>query len=505
MTQLRIGTCALGDRDSTLRPHIARLRFTAVRVLTFCLASLPSWSALADLPTRDVSARAREIGTDKPQDVPARLIVTTPDRVRLKFPAFVLGIEKASRKIIGCPPDRGLEVARAPRAVRDQIHRTFHETPLASDCLFVSHIAEFVPTSEPGKFAPVLRYDAYREANPPDAREVFISGRQATLALSGRLTEIARQRAAAGRPISHLIVFATGWHTPQVRTLADMDELFESIKAAAAGDQTFSPLFFGISWPSFSDEFAESLTRGAGTLAKVAPAALELPAHTTALDRLLADSGLADRLGFLGYPAISKDADEVGMVAVSTLVNQVLIPVREAQPAKPRVIVIGHSFGARIASWIPFTASLLPRIAGAAAPAGPDLVIGLQGAFPGARFDTTIKHRRPYVEGASFADHGAFRTLFAYTCSNDEALRHARIFDVMIGDAQAFERAVANESPAFSTRKVVDNDFAKLELDPASRKVLLIDASEIITKHNDVRNEKVGRLVWELMTKLAPR
>jgi hypothetical protein len=500
-----VTTGARGNRDSSPRPHIARLRFTAVRVLTFCLASLPSWSALAGLPTRDVSARAREIGTDKPQDVPARLVVTTPDRVRLKFPAFVLGIEKASRKIIGCPPDRGLEVARPPRAVRDQTHRTLHETPLASDCLFVSHLAEFVPTSEPGKFAPVLRYDTYREADPPAAREVFISGRRATLALSGRLTEIARQRAAAGRPISHLIVFATGWHTPQVRTLADMDELFESIKAAGAEDHTFSPLFFGISWPSFSDEFAESLTRGASTVAKLAPAALEHPVHTKTIERLLADSGRSDRLGFLGYPAISKDADEVGMVAVSTLVNQVLIPVRETQPAKPRVIVIGHSFGARIASWTPFTAALLPRMAGATVSTGPDLVIKLQGAFPAARFDTTIKHRRPYVEGASFADHSAFRTLFAYTCSNDEALRHARIFDVMIGDVQAFERAMANESPAFSTRKIIDNDFAKLELDPASRKVLLIDASEIITKHNDVRNEKVGRLVWELMTKLAPR
>jgi hypothetical protein len=169
------------------------------------------------------------------------------------------------------------------------------------------------------------------------------------------------------------------------------------------------------------------------------------------------------------------------------------------------VIVIGHSFGARIVSWTLFTAALLPRMAGATVSTGPDLVIGLQGAFPAARFDTTIKHRRPYVEGASFADHGAFRTLFAYTCSNDEALRHARIFDVMIGDAQAFERAMANESPAFSTRKIIDNDFAKLELDPASRNVLLIDASEIITKNNDVRNEKVGRLVWELMAKLAPR
>ena len=195
------------------------------------------------------------------------------------------------------------------------------------------------------------------------------------------------------------------------------------------------------------------------------------------------------------------------MVPVSTLVNQVLIPWRETLPGKPRVVVIGHSFGARVASWTPFTAPLLPvvDVDGAVASGGPDLVIGLQGAFPAARFDTTVKHHRPYVEGASFADQHAFRTVFAYTCAHDEALRHARIFDTMIGDSEAFERARAKEVPTFSTCQVVDREIVGLPLNPTSRKVLLIDANEIIRRHNDVRNDKVGWLVWTLMKDLAPR
>jgi hypothetical protein len=401
---------------------------------------------LAEQPARDVTARARAIGTDKAQDEPARLIITSPDRARLKFPAFVLGIEKASRKAIGCPPDRGLDTSRAPKAVRDQIHRTFHETPLASNCLFVSHVAEFVSTSDTVVFTPVLRYDAYRETDPPAPRDVFMSGREATLNLRGRLKEISAQRAAVGRSVSHLIVFATGWHTPQARTLADMDELFGSITAAAVGDAAFSPLFFGISWPSFSDEIAGTIETLAGLRQR-----LRAAQGVTTLTRFLHDPEIADKLGFVGYPAISKDADEVGMVPVSTLVNQVLVPLSETLPGNPPVVVIGHSFGARVASWTPFTAPLLPAVADTPASAGPDLVIGLQGAFPAARFDTTVKHRRPYVEGASFADHTSFRTVFVYSCANDDALRHARIFDVMIGDAQAFERASANKSPAFST------------------------------------------------------
>jgi hypothetical protein len=288
-------------------------------LIALALATVISRPALAEPPRRDVSARARAIGTDKPQYEPARVIVTNPEKTRLKFPAFVLGIEKASRKVIGCPPDRGVEIARAPKPVRDQIERTFHETPLASDCLFVSHIAEFVPTTEPDVFAPVLRYDAYREADPPAPRDVFMSGRNATLSLRGRLMEVAAQRAKAGRPVSHLIVFATGWHTGQVRTLANMDELFGSI--AAAGNDTFSPIYIGISRPSFSDEIAGKIETGAGTLAKLARRRLEPAEDVGKLTGLLNHAEIADKLGFLGYPAISTDADEVGMVPVSTLVQ----------------------------------------------------------------------------------------------------------------------------------------------------------------------------------------
>ncbi len=75
----------------------------------------------------------------------------------------------------------------------------------------------------------------------------------------------------------------------------------------------------------------------------------------------------------------------------------------------------------------------------------------------------------------------------------------------MIGDAETFERARAKEIPAFSTCKVIDREIVGLPIDPASRKVLLIDATQIIRRHNDVRNDNVGWLVWTLMKNLAPR
>ena len=75
----------------------------------------------------------------------------------------------------------------------------------------------------------------------------------------------------------------------------------------------------------------------------------------------------------------------------------------------------------------------------------------------------------------------------------------------MIGDAKALERAKANASPAFSTCTASDIEAAGLRLDPTSRKVVLIDASDIIGRHNDVRNDKVGQLIWDLIKSLSLR
>ncbi len=52
-----------------------RLRSKLRLKLALGLAAIPSWTVLAEQPTRNVSARARAIGTDKRQDEPARLIV----------------------------------------------------------------------------------------------------------------------------------------------------------------------------------------------------------------------------------------------------------------------------------------------------------------------------------------------------------------------------------------------------------------------------------------------
>ncbi len=228
--------------------------------------------------------------------------------------------------------------------------------------------------------------------------------------------------------------------------------------------------------------------------------------HATGLiAHALEDRRVVDKLGFLGYPAVSKDADEVGKVTVSTLVNQVLVPLRDELPRKPPVVVIGHSFGARAASWTPFTARLLPEVPGMTDISGPDLVAGLQAAFPAARFDPTVKHHHPYVEGPASADHTAYRTLFAYTCAPDNRLLAGRVFDVMIGDIRAFERARDQAIPAFATCEAgnpLDGPGAPV---PATDKVLLIDAHAIIKGHNDVRNETVGRLLRTLMARVGPR
>lgn len=465
---------------------------------------------------RDVKGRARAIGTDKPQNAPSRVLVTDPTAHSQKFPAFVLGVEKAPRSAIGCPKDRGLALDQAPAPLQAQIRRTLEQTPMSTDCLFVSHIAEFLPTDDPASFAPKLLYNAYRDLDPPATHEVFASGERATLALADRIRAVAAARAKAGRPVTHLIVFATGWHTPQAKTLDDMDELFSSI-VEGADSTAFSPLFLGISWPSFSDEVAGKVSGGLGIAVEEAQRQLRRkdldPKSRQRLKGIvksgwlvpfLNTSPVADKLGFLGYPAISKDADEVGMVPVGTLVNRVLLPVREALPGKPRVVVIGHSFGARIAAWSAYSALLKSEGPGP----GPDLVIGLQGAFPAARFDRSAQGKWWYDEGASFADRQGLKTAFSFTCADDEALGKSReVIDLMIGDIKTFKRSEADRVPAFFT-SMASGSRTALKIDPAptpgEKRVVLIDARALIHRHDDVRNAEVGALIRRLISILAP-
>jgi pimeloyl-ACP methyl ester carboxylesterase len=498
-------------------------------VASWAFSSLVATAAEGNGPDDDaISKKAEQLGTNIPQNNDARAVLLANPKAKLAFPGLLIGLEKAPIDSVGCPANRGLRVDEGAPEIGDHLKKTLNyvyidngkETLQVKDgyCLFVSHTVEFVQSTDSIECKPRIVYSAYRDDPSIPARDAYGKGREGLLALKTRLQAIVEDRAKIGEATTHFIVFATGWNTPQLETLQAMDEIYASIKAAADRERTpYNPLLIGISWPSYSQDIAEKAAELPGKIVgrfeSVIPDFVPekfpdgLDHASEFIQKLLKTPKIASGFGRFGYPVLSKDADEIGAVWASTLVNQVLMPLRAEIAGKPRVVVIGHSFGARIATWSAFTGPLLPPVDGVAGGNGPDVIIGLQGAFPAGRFDkkAASEHdRRPYHEGAPFASFKEKRTRFAYTgSSHDYAVKIARPFDITIGDNLAFKNRKRFTDDLFDRRTTEGDKVGALRLlpdaPPASRKVLLIDASSIIDGHNDVRNLEAGWLIWNVI------
>lgn len=452
--------------------------------------------------------RFEELGTkfgDTDKSV-AREVLMDPGKFDLDFPAFLVGVEKATRRNNGAPPLPELELGLRGWA-KTYINRvTFANIPfpgveVRAERMFVSHLIEFArPVGGEGAYAATVRYSAYEKGDLPSARDAFDEGRARLLGLRDPLEKAIERE----RP-SHLIVFTTGWNTEQKGTFEGMKGLHAAL-AKTAGDRDFRPLMIGISWPSMSERLREGLKQAT-------------------------------------YNVKSCDADEVGLVWASTLVNQVLVPLRDdlqrrgRTPRKLDVVVIGHSFGARVVTWTAFCGGLRPTGGGSKAEAaGPDVVIGLQGAFSVARFV-----EGEGIEGSPYAERPA-GTRFVYTCSEHDravetfnrladslnklihglaakldptgGLGEIRLEVPHIGGKTAFGLNNEGYRRVIDHRTVADGAGNLDRAIPASNeKVLLINASSIIAEpdkdprlapwvgaHGDIYNEGVGQLIWQVIT-----
>ena len=457
------------------------------------------------------SDRAAELGTKfgDSEKSAARQVLAAPEKYKCDFPAFLIGVEKARFGNIGAPvlPDLILSVGGWATGYINRV--TFANLPLPginarAERTFVSHLIEFTrPDSSTGPYSATIRYSAYEEGDLKSAHDAFEVGRDRLLGIRDPLKAAIRRE----RP-THLIVFSTGWNNSQGDTFEGMKHIHAALAQTAAGRE-FRPFFLGISWPSMSENLGPKLE---GTT----------------------------------YNVKSCDADEVGLVWASTLVNQVLAPTRDelvregALPHRPDLIVIGHSFGARVVTWAAFCGGLKPaRTAPAAPVVGPDYVIGLQGAFSIARFVAGKG-----VEGSPFAQRPA-QVRFAYTCSDHD--RAVETFNTLsqpikttithltrwlktpgvdeahlgvphIGGKTAFGLQSEEYNRVIDHRSVVDPTGHLDRATPiTAEKIVLIDASAVIKEfppekakaifsgaHGDIYNPGVARLIWQIIAPPSP-
>lgn len=337
--------------------------------------------------------------------------------------------------------------------------------------MYVSHIARF----DGNAVLPCFLVNRLRSALPcAEALSAAASADKAVAASWPALAVLGsdlQRRIALSRP-SHVIVYTMGWNTEQLEAMDNFRDLAGQLAAAAreAGDTAFKPLVIGVTWPS--------------TGRPTVPGS--------------------------DYGIKAKDADEVGAIWLNLLINRELRRLKAAGGFK--LVVVGHSFGARATSRAVFSA---PLVSSDMAPLV-DLLIGLQGAYSFQRYLGAEDGDAPEgVEGAPYHQHATQAGLVALTSSRHDsavtAARHARFF---VGSNAVFQRT-QDEAYAADFSHASTDDSGRLPSTPACdpRRVLMIDASSVITgnkpgtgggAHSMIYTPAIGRLTHQLLRACAP-
>ena len=397
-------------------------------------------------------------------------VALDPTEHPLSHPGYLIGIEKARSDMVGsipfetCPPSASLCLNSQSGYLGDKQEWRKTLTRRLDDPkrLFVTHIAAYEQVDGQGRAPrPQVRllanlYHDNRLAcakDPAHPEPTCIrEGVEALQSLKADLEQRVRREGT-----THLLFYSTGWNSDQVDSIRRYNLFFNQIVQAARkdGDKSFRPLFVGITWPADWPE---------------------LPGPSDIINK-------------------RSDADEVAVTWVNYLINKILLPLKETGV---KVVLIGHSFGGRIVATAANSRDLLPNPVQDKI----NLVVGLQAAF-------SIKRFAGGTEGDPFKDFFSYADKFVFVSSqNDEAGKAGWFF------ARALNAILGTEGIKEARRGDLAGIFEVITVDASGNwtqsprqgpeRALLLDASAIVSNHNDVNNEQVGHLLWNTIKTYAP-
>lgn len=266
---------------------------------------------------------------------------------------------------------------------------------------------------------------------------------------------------------THIILLVTGWNTPQYESYLDfkawMDNLTQDFKD---NHEEFRPIFIGTTWQS--------------------------------------GWPLWDKLYLSAISNFTKgnDADEIGFSWENYLLNDLMSPIAKSSGAQ--LVVIGHSFGSRIALGAHYTRDIIVRNEPIADV--PVTIIGMQAAFPIARFVTMEGKEHQYV-----AANKNNATVVITSSKYDEATGKMCIGTAYVGAGCGLKELKENSTYKDFVTVLTTSD-AGHPTKPDADLVSVYDASPFVNRqlegtqsgaHSDVYHIPMGHFLGEIIRNSA--
>ncbi|MEC5214888.1 hypothetical protein RCH06_003459 [Polaromonas sp. CG_9.5] len=249
-------------------------------------------------------------------------IIYNPEAIALNFPGYIVGLDKGRRHAVGngvIYPDSNLEDQRGMRNIKERmrsdpkIHYISHVVrdegkPYGQDnCLIYTMYSQWGSSKINAGDAPA-KMCFKDQANTGKSQTAQVDSYKALDLLTTELQQtIKDKKSKDGHGYTHVIVASMGWNTPQIKAIQNFNSIVPHLKNAA-GKSRFEPLFIGVTWPSvWSSQWLDPLIK------------------------------------FASYKAKANDADEVGTIWISEIIDR----IKFVAPPETMLVGIGHSFGAR--------------------------------------------------------------------------------------------------------------------------------------------------------------
>lgn len=332
--------------------------------------------------------------------------------------------------------------------------------------IFLSHIARVRGQKEAPTIKPCeVIYSAYQTEVCGAPQELTPRADQSALPAWSALEDDLYQKLDGeikGRDVTHVVLMATGWKELQKSSLKHYADWSNGLDRELNHTGAWRPLYIGITWPA-----------GWGG---------ENP------NQFVKNASLKNKMN---------DSDELGFGWTGILLHRTLAHLKTENP-NLKIVLVGHSFGARMVSRATYSWPALKEACGAQ---NPDLLVGLQAAYSSARFI-----RDKGAEGSPFADFARCGPMPTFTSTAADAgmkIAFLQLFSKAkyVGGPQP-DAMMESYNDTFTTVVVDDVGLPTTEL-PKPGKVVLLKSDQMICDHNDVHDQAATRLMARLVQEYA--